>query len=164
MGLSQKKQKTVELLNLAHFFGELLVKQSPDNEDGLITMAIELKRISMEALKMCSCHEISDNQLVRIYDRMNNLLFDDGSNTTKMPCSAFSFFLIEQLESQLFIPKRANGKPKKNGWIRCQNKRDAFQNVLDLIIGMALLFDPDYEDIENAEHSQAISKVYGCLG
>lgn len=159
MPVSNNKLKTIAAIDFVYGFACMIEEQVQDNSDGLISMAEELKIVSLSALQVVGCDHVTKNQEERMI-RMAEEAVQHGFKKTVVEGAAWSAFLMSRLEALLFIPKRKNGTPQKTGWIKDKQIREAIQEVLDLVIGIHLIFDPDYSDDESAGLGVAAGAVY----
>lgn len=146
---SRSKLRKLALLDFAYAFAVSIVKREGD-ETELYHMAERLKKLSVEALVICDCRFITDSdkkKVLKIAADAANLGFEG----TEVKGAAWTAFLVAAFENMLEIPLKANGKPKKNGWIRHEPTREKLAEIHDLLVQIYLIFDDDFSDDLSAE-------------
>ncbi len=144
--LSQSVRNIIGVLDMAYAFGLMIEDQTSKGEDdGLLSMAAELKKVSMTALRQYPCHLFSVSDKKDAIAKAEKMV-KKGFGKAEILGVTWTTFLLAELEKIVDIPKSSDGKPKKDGYMKNAEKRLAIKNIVDCLHGIHVHFDPEYDD------------------
>ena len=157
--ISKNVRFTIGCADFAYAFAEMLSEQSKETE--IISMADSLSKSALAALSVLPSQEVRKRKdyLTEILNRAEKMMNTCLSNK-QVHGASLSAFLIALFEKLLYIPHDKTGQPKKNGWIKDSQIRDALQDIIDILQGLMTQFDSEYELTDELDQGIKAFQIY----